>query len=122
MSGRPGVAILVWATLLGLLAAVLWAVFEELDLLSVLLPAFAIALTAAIALGGRAAARRAAARAFAPQTDPDTSWPAVLAGIALVLVLLGLEVGTFLCLIGGGLLLAAAGGLARERRAERRAR
>jgi len=122
VSGRPGVAFLVWAALLGLLAAVLWAVFAELDRLSVLMPAFAVALTAALALGGWRAARRAAARAFAPQADPDTSWPAVLAGISLVLVLLGLEVGTFLIFIGGGLFVAAAGGLAREWRAERRAR
>jgi hypothetical protein len=119
---RPSVAILAWAALLGALAAVLWAVFEEQDLLSVLMPAFAVGLTAALALGGWRAARRAAARAFAPQADPDTSWPAVLVGIALVLVLLGLEVGTFLIFIGGGLFVAAAGGLARERRAERRAR
>jgi hypothetical protein len=119
---RPGVAIVVWAALLGLLAAVLWAVFEEEDLLSVLLPAFAIALTAALALGGWRAAARAARRALEPQPDPDTSWPAVLAGIALVLVLLGLEVGTFLILVGGGLFAAAAGGLVREWRAERRTR
>lgn len=119
---RPGVAIAIWALLLGLLAAVLWAVFEEQDLLSVLLPAFAVGLTAAIALGGAGAARQAAARARAAQADPDTSWPAVLAGVSLVLVLLGLEVGTFLCFVGGGLFVAAAGGLAREWRAERRAR
>ncbi|MGN6188060.1 MAG: hypothetical protein ACTHOE_04120 [Conexibacter sp.] len=122
MSGRPGVAFLVWATLLGVLAVVLWAVFAEVDRLSVLMPAFAVALTAAHTHGGRGAARRAAARAFAPQTSPDTSWPAVLAGVSLVLVLLGLEVGTFLIFIGGGLFVAAAGGLAREWRAERRAR
>jgi hypothetical protein len=119
---RPGVAFLVWAVLLGLLAAVLWAVFEEQDLLSVLMPAFAVALTAAIALGGARAARRAAERAFEPQPVPDTSWPPVLAALALALVLLGLEVGTFLVFVGGGLFLAAAGGLAREWRAERRAR
>jgi hypothetical protein len=119
---RPGVAILAWAALLGLLAAVLWAVFEEEDLLSVLMPAFAVAGTAALALWGMGAARRAARRAFEPQAAPDTSWSAVLAGVALVLVLLGLEVGTFLIFIGGGLLVTAAGGLAREWRAERRAR
>jgi hypothetical protein len=119
---RPGVAILAWAVLLGVLAAVLWAVFEEEDLLSVLMPAFAVAGTAALAVGGAGAARRASRRALEPQADPDTSWPAVLAGVALVLVLLGLEVGTFLIFIGGGLFAAAAGGLAREWRAERRAR
>lgn len=119
---RPGVAFLVWAVLLSLLAAVLWAVFEQQDRLSVLMPAFAVALTAAFALGGWRAARRAATRTFEAQAAPETSWPAVLGGISLVLVLLGLEVGTFLIFIGGGLLVAAAGGLAREWRAERRVR
>jgi len=119
---RPGVAIVVWALLLGVLAAVLWAVFEEEDLLSVLMPAFAVGLTAALALGGWRTAAHAARRAFEPQADPDTSWPAVLAAIALSLVLLGLEVGTWLVLIGAGLLALGAGGLLREWRAERRAR
>jgi hypothetical protein len=36
-------------------------------------------------------------------------------------VVLGLEVGTFLCFIGAGLGLLAIGGLVREWRAERRA-
>jgi chromate transport protein ChrA len=119
---RPGVAFLVWAVFLALLATVLWAVFTELDLLSVLMPAFAIALTALLALAGAGAARRAARSALDAQPDPDTSWSAVLAGIALALVLLGLEVGTFLVFVGGGLLALAGGGLVREWRAERRAR
>ena len=119
---RPGVAILAWAALLGALAVVLWAVFEEVDYLSVLMPAFAVAGTALIALAGWRAARRAGERAFAPQAVPETSWPAALAALALALVLLGLEVGTFLCLIGAGLFAFAVGGLAREWRAERRTR
>jgi hypothetical protein len=119
---RPGVAFLVWAVFLGVLAAVLWAVFEQLDVLSVLMPAFAVALTVAIAAGGAGAARRAARRALDLEADPDTSWSAVLAGVAFALVLLGLEVGTFLVLVGGGLLALALGGLLREWRAERRAR
>jgi len=122
MSGRPGIAFLVWAALLAVLATVLWAVFAQLDRLSVLMPAVAVGLTAAIALVGWRAARRAAARAFLAQPDPDTSWSAVLAGISLVLVLMGLEVGTFMIFIGAGLFVAAAGGLVREWRAERRAR
>jgi phosphate/sulfate permease len=119
---RPGVAILLWAALIGALAAVLWAVFEQEDLLSVLMPACAVALTAAVALAGERAARRAARRAFEPEPVPGASWSAVLAGVAVALVLLGLEVGTFLVLIGGGLLVAALGGVLRERRLERRAR
>jgi hypothetical protein len=122
MTGRPGVAFLVWALFLGALAAVLWAVFAQRDLLSVLMPAFAVALTLLVAAGGTAVARRAARRALAAQPDPDTSWAAVLAGVAFALVLLGLEVGTFLVLVGGGLLALALGGLVREWRAERRAR
>lgn len=118
---RPGVAIVAWAVLLAGLAVVLWAVFEELDLLSVLMPAGAVALTAVLALGGGRAAARAARRALAAQADPDTSWSAVLAAIGLSLVLLGLEVGAFLIFIGGGLFALAAGGLVREWRAQRRA-
>jgi chromate transport protein ChrA len=120
MNGRPGVAFVVWALLLGVLAAVLWAVFEEEDLLSVLMPAFAVGLTIALALGGWRAAARAARRAFEPQPNPDTSWSAALLGVAVAVVLVGLEVGTFLVFIGAGLLAFALGGLVREWRAERR--
>jgi hypothetical protein len=123
VNGRPGVAFLVWAAFLALLAVILWAVFTELDLPSVLMPAFAIALTLLIAVGGAAATRRAARRSRpAAEPDPDTSWSAVLAGVAFALVLLGLEVGTFLILVGGGLFALGLGGLVREWRAERQAR
>lgn len=118
---RPGVVFLVWAVFLGVLAAVLWAVFDQVDRLSVLMPAFAVALTVLIAVGGAAQARRAARRALDAEPDLDVSWSAVLAGIAIALALLGLEVGTFLVFIAGGLGLLAAGGLVREWRAERRA-
>jgi len=118
---RPGVVVLVWAAFLGVLATVLWAVFGEVDYLSVLMPAFAVALAGLIALGGAGQARRAARRALEAQPDPDVSWPAVLAAIALALALLGLEVGTFLIFVAGGLGLLALGGLVREWRAERRA-
>lgn len=117
---RPGVVFLVWAVFLGVLAAALWAVFDQVDRLSVLMPAFAVALTALIAIGGAAQARRAARRALDAEPDPDVSWSAVLAGIAIALALLGLAVGTFLVFIAGGLGVLAAGGLVREWRAERR--
>jgi len=117
---RPGVVFLVWALFLAALATVLWAVFDEVDRLSVLMPAFAVALTALIALGGAAQARRAARRALDAEPDPDVSWAAVLAGIAIALALLGLEVGTWLIFIAGALGALAFGGLVREWRAERR--
>jgi len=119
---RPGVAIFAWAAILAVLAVVLWAVFTQVDFLSVLMPAFAVGVTVLAALAGWRAARRAAARAFEPQAAPQTSWSAVLAGISVALVLVGLEVGTFMVFIGVGLFAFAAGGLAREWRAERRLR
>lgn len=119
---RPGAAILVWAAFLAVLAVVLWAVFVQVDLLSVLMPAFAVGVTVVAALAGWRAARRAAEHAFDPQAAPQTSWSAVLAGISVALVLLGLEVGTFMVFIGAGLFAFAAGGLAREWSAERRLR
>lgn len=119
---RPGVAIFVWAAILAVLAVVLWAIFEEVDWLSVVMPAFAVGVTVLAAVAGWRGARRAAERAFEPQAAPQTSWSAVLAGISFALVLVGLEVGTFLVFVGAGLFAFAAGGLAREWAAERRGR
>lgn len=119
---RPGVAIFVWAVILAVLAVVLWAVFEEVDWLSVVMPAFAVGVTVVAAVAGWRAARRAALREYEPQAAPQTSWSAVLAGISVALVLVGLEAGTFLVFIGAGLFAFAAGGLAREWSAERRVR
>jgi len=119
--GRPGWTILLWGALNAGLAAILWAVFEEVDYLSVLMPAAVVAALAALALLGQWSARREERRWFLPDAQPDTSWSAVLLAVAASLALLGLEVGTWLCFIGGGLAALGLGGLVREWRAERRA-
>lgn len=119
---RPGVAMLVWAAMLGVLGGVLWAVFVEVDLLSVLMPAFAIGGTVAIAAISSARARRRAPRdVLVGEPSPDLSWSSVLVAIGVSVALVGLEVGTFLVFIGAGLALLGVGGLVREWRAERRA-
>jgi hypothetical protein len=119
---RAAGATLVWALMLALLAVVLWAVFVETDYLSVLMPAFAIAGTLAIALlAWWRVGRRSPRAVLVGEPSPDLSYASVLLAIAVSLVLLGLEVGTFMVFIGAGLGLLAIGGLVREWRAERRA-
>jgi hypothetical protein len=119
---RAGAPVVVWAVMLATLAVVLWAVFVQTDYLSVLMPAFAVAGTVVIAvLAWRRAGRRTPRAILAGEPSPDLSYASVLLAIAVSIAVLGLEVGTFLCLIGGGLGLLAIGGLVREWRAERRA-
>lgn len=119
---RAGGAVLVWALMLGVLAVVLWAVFVQTDYLSVLMPAFAVTGTALIAaLAWWRAGRRTPRDVLVGEPSPDLSYASVLLAVAVSLVLLGLEVGTFLCFVGAGLGLFAIGGLVREWRAERRA-
>jgi uncharacterized membrane protein YidH (DUF202 family) len=116
-----GVAVL-WGAMLLVLAVVLWAVFVETDYLSVLLPAFAVGGTVAIAaLAWWRAGRRTPSAILAGEPSPDSSWSSVLVAVAVALIVLGLEVGTFLCFVGGGLAVLGIGGLLREWRAERRA-
>lgn len=56
-----------------------------------------------------------------PRALPDVSPPTALLGIAIVLACIGAVFGTWLALIGGGLGIAALGGLVREGRAQREA-
>jgi len=112
---------LLWAAMLGVLGGVLWAVFVEVDLLSVLLPAFAVGGTAAMAALAARRGGRTPRAVLTGDPDPQLSLSAPLVAVAIALVLLGLEVGTFLVFVGGGLALLGAGGLVREWRAERRA-
>jgi len=119
---RPGIALSVWALFLLVLGVVLWAAFLEPApkwgydvLLSVALPALAVLGTAAMAL---AAARRRRPWAEAERVA-DLSPSSALIAVALALVLIGLEVGPWLVLVGAGLLVTGLGGLWRELRAER---
>lgn len=52
---------------------------------------------------------------------PDVSPPTLLLAVAIVVAVVGAQLGLWLALIGGGLGLLAVGGLVREARAQRRA-
>jgi hypothetical protein len=140
---RPSVAIFVWGLMLAVLLAVLWTIFDW-DWLSLVLAGAATAGTFVIAAiarlaagGGGAAAVPAPAGAATPDDDdertptaaapadvvqpPRLSFATVLVAIALSMILLGLEVGAAIWLIGIGLLLAGMAALVRELRAGREA-
>jgi drug/metabolite transporter (DMT)-like permease len=111
--------LIVWALLLGVNTAVMATVFHE-NPTSVWLLGGAAAATAIVALLLWVRRRRAAGE------DPDAerrvtevSVASALVGTALALMLLGAQFGVWLVLIGGGLLAAGLGGVARELRAER---
>jgi hypothetical protein len=113
------VVLICWALLLAVNTAVMAAVFNE-NPTSVWLLGGAAAATALVALCLWLRRRRAAGE------DPDAerrvtevSMASALVGAALALMLLGAQFGVWLVLIGGGLLLAGLGGVARELRAER---
>ncbi len=109
----------VWAVLLGALAGV-QAGFGG-HLLPVLVQAGAAALSGTIALGIVLAARTERLWLAGRRTIPELSLAGVLATVSLATMLIGASVGGWL-IIGGGLgLAAAAAGLVRELRAERRA-
>jgi hypothetical protein len=112
--------LLVWSLLLALYVVVMAAVFHE-EATPIWLLGGAAAGTAIVALGLWVRRRRAEAE------DPDVERPvtevsaaSALVGAALALMLLGAQFGLWLVLIGGGLLVAGAGGVTRELRAERR--
>ncbi len=118
---RPAAApVAFWALLLGVLAGV-QAGFGG-GLLPVLVQGGAAAATGLLAVAVVLAARIERRRAARLRTVPDLSIATTLAAVSIAAMLSGAAVGSWL-IVGGGLGLAAAiGGLARERRAERRAR
>lgn len=118
---RPAAApVAFWALLLGVLAAV-QAGFGG-GPLPVLVQGGAAAATGLIAVAILLASRIERRRAAGLRAVPDLSIASALAAVSIAAMLSGAAVGSWL-IIGGGLGLAAAiGGLAREWRAERRAR
>ena len=103
----------VWAVFLALAAVVEWTIFTRHApnyYLLVVLPAFAIGGTLAIALlassRGEAGAR---ARVIA-----DLSMPSALVGIAVGVILWGAFIGEWLLLIGAGMLVLGLGGVIHE--------
>jgi hypothetical protein len=107
----PPLVLVAWAGLLTVHTAVLVALGG--DTLEVALRGGA-ATGVALLAGLAALLRRDAARV---RRVPDLSPPAALAGVALAGLVVGSELGTWLLLIAGGLLVLALAGLVREGRA-----
>jgi hypothetical protein len=113
---RPAATFLLWGTFLAVLAGVEWAIFTHQTpnyYLLVLQPAGAIAGTVVLAALAARGRRR-------PREDEglevvaDLSFPSVLIGIAVGLMLWGLFIGEWLLLTGAGLLVLGFAGLSRE--------
>lgn len=111
----------VWAVLLAALTAVM-GVFRE-NLVSYALLGGAAAATLAVAATLFAARRRA------PEFDPDAERPVTdlslasgWTGLGIALLALSARLGVWLALIAGAMIVSGVGGIARERRAERRLR
>jgi hypothetical protein len=112
---RAAVPLLGYAVLIGLGAAGLW-VWSPDHLPAALLGGGAVviaAIAAAVALRG--------GEEVGVRPIPDLSFAVVAIAFGLCTMLVGAYLGLYLVLIGGGVLLAGLGGLARELRAERRA-
>jgi O-antigen/teichoic acid export membrane protein len=115
---RAFVPLLFWATLLTVLAAVLWVWSSDH------FPAAIFSAAAGVAwLVGFYAVLRPGKRPrlrFRPELD--LSFSSVLVALAVAMLVLGALVGEWLILIGAGVLVAGLIGVARELRAERRYR
>jgi hypothetical protein len=120
---RASAVIAFWALLLAAIAVVGWAIFFHSSApeawLFLALPGFAVLTTLAVAACSWIS-RDDARDPGAPLVLDDLSFPAALAGIAIVAVLLGLAVGAWLWMIGAALALAGGSGVVRELRAQRK--
>jgi hypothetical protein len=115
---RAFVPLLAWATLLTVLAAVLW-VWSSDHLPPAIFSAAAgvawvVALYAAVRPGKRARLR--------VRPELDVSFSSVLLAFAIAMLVVGALVGEWLVLIGAGALVVGRIGIGRELRAERRYR
>jgi hypothetical protein len=115
---RAAVPLLAWATLLTVLAAVLWLWSSDH-----LPPAIFSAAAGVAWLVGLYAVLRPGKRPRLRVTpELDLSFASVLVALAIAMLVLGALVGEWLVLIGAGVLVAALIWVARELRAERRYR
>lgn len=120
------IPLLAWGAVLALLLAINWVWTG--DAIQVGSFGFAVAVVWCGGLGLTLLSRRDALRRGAPeptsdpQPVPSASLGAVLVAISAASIVFGLAFGRFLVYFGGGLLIASLGVVARERRAERRAR
>jgi Na+/H+-translocating membrane pyrophosphatase len=114
---------LAWAVILGLLLAANWVwAGDRTQIATFGFAVLVIALVAlALVLRDRTSLRRGApSPASKLASEPDISGGAALAAIALATIAFGITFGHFVIYFGCGVLVAAAGRLALELRAERR--
>lgn len=103
---RPSVVFLVWAAFLGVLALVLLAWTQSVLMNGLLFGAAAgTVVLALLALRAREPRRRMV---------PDLSLATALTAIGIALAVAGSAVGTWLVLVGAGLLVLGLAGLVRE--------
>ena len=117
--GRGSGAVLVWALNLTILWAVAWALFDA-DTMTVVLGAWMASSVFVWAGWAWSRERRAGAPGDErPVGVVDGSHATVLLGLAIFSALLSTQFGLWLTYTAAGMALIAAGGLVRERRAER---
>ncbi|MDX6409161.1 MAG: hypothetical protein QOE13_2232 [Gaiellaceae bacterium] len=115
---RAATPLLVWATLLTALAAVLWVWSSDH------LPPGIFTAAAGVAwlVGLYAVLRPGSRPRLRVRPELDLSFSSVLVAIALAMLVIGALVGEWLVLIGAAALVVGVIGVARELRAERRYR
>jgi hypothetical protein len=101
-----------WGCFLVVLAAVDWLIFAPPDALQYAMPAAAAAGCGLLALVALLRPRAGGARR--PERVVVLSYATVVLTLGLAAVLVGFEVGTWLCLLGGGVALGGLLGLVRE--------
>jgi hypothetical protein len=115
---RAAVPLLAWATLLTVLASVLWVWSADH-----LPPAiFSAAAGVAWLVGLYAVLRPGRRPRLRVRPELDVSFASVFVALAIAMLVLGALVGEWLVLVGAGALVAGLIGVARELRAERRYR
>lgn len=118
IAGRGSGVVLIWAVNLAILWTVAWAVFAT-DVMTVALGAWMAGSVLVWAASAWWRERRAESPAAEPAAIVDVSHATVLLAIAIIAALLATQFGPWLGYLAAGMALAAAGGLARERRAAR---
>jgi hypothetical protein len=115
---RAFVPLLFWATLLTVLAAVLWVWSSDH------LPPTIFSAAAGVAwfVGLYVVLRPGRRPRLRVRPELDLSFSSVLVALAIAMLVLGALVGEWLILIGAGVLVGGLIGVARELRAERRYR
>jgi peptidoglycan/LPS O-acetylase OafA/YrhL len=115
---RPSVPILLWGVYLAVLSGVLVVIFGYTDPAEPALLGGSAGMV--LVFGLLVALRRMRTDRGEPRALPDLSPPMPWIAASIVFLLLGVDLGPWLALIGGGMLAIGVGGLVREERAQRR--